>query len=145
MTVKFSDNYIELIKNEDDETTSFNIKKKFIIYDSKLSIQWRHITNTILFDYKCIHNKTLSKIKDLCFNIEKIIEKDNFTEENIRNNIIFPSEHYIVKYLLPHLDELSLEDIKDLYNAQKVADGPLYEQFKSIRLPIIFIDLFSQL
>lgn len=141
----FSDNYIELIKNDDYETLSFNIKNKLLIYDSNLASQWKNIANTILFDYKCINNKNLSKLKDLCLNIEKIIEKDNFTEENINNKIIFPSEHYIVKYLLPHLDELNSEDIKLLYDSQLIVDGPLYEQFKSIRIPKLFIDLFSLL
>ena len=145
MTVKFSDNYIETIKNEDYETNLFNIKKSMLIYDSKLSIQWNNIANTILFDYNCINNKKLSKIKDDCLNIEKILEKDNFTEDNINNKIIFPTEHYIVKYLLPHLDELSLDEIQLLRDAQKVVDGPLYDKFKYIRIPIIFIDLFSQL
>jgi len=145
MTVKFSDNYIETIKNEDYETNLFNIKKSMIMYDSKLSIQWNNIANTILFDYNCINNKKLCKIKDDCLNIEKILEKDNFTEDNINNKIIFPTEHYIVKYLLPHLDELSLDEIQLLRDAQKVVDGPLYDKFKYIRIPIIFIDLFSQL
>jgi hypothetical protein len=115
------------------------------MYDSKLSIQWNNIANTILFDYNCINNKKLCKIKDDCLNIEKILEKDNFTEDNINNKIIFPTEHYIVKYLLPHLDELSLDEIQLLRDAQKVVDGPLYDKFKYIRIPIIFIDLFSQL
>jgi hypothetical protein len=145
MTVKFSDNYIELIKNDDYETISFNIKKSMIIYDSKLSIQWNNIANTILFDYNCINNKKLSKVKDDCLNIEKILEKENFTQDNINNKIIFPTEHYIVKYLLPHLDELRLDEIRLLRYAQTVVDGPLYDQFKFIRIPKLFIDLFSEL
>ncbi len=63
----------------------------------------------------------------------------------INNKIIFPTEHYIVKYLLPHLDELSLNEIKLLQDAQKIVDGTLYDQFKIIRIPKLFIDLFSQL
>jgi hypothetical protein len=71
---KFSQKFIEYVKNEEDESNIFNIKKKVLEYDSKLAYQWNNIALTILFDIDCIKNPILSKIKDDCFNIEKIIK-----------------------------------------------------------------------
>ena len=46
--------------------------------------------------------------------IEKNIQNDNFTDENTKNNIVYPSEYYIINYLLPKLDLLSLNEIEML-------------------------------
>jgi hypothetical protein len=140
---KFSQKFIEYVKNEEDESNTFNIKKKVLDYDSKLAYQWNNIALTILFDIDCIKNPILSKIKDDCFNIEKIIKIDNFTDENTKNNIVYPSEYYIINYLLPKLDSLSSNEIEMLKKAQMIKDGPLYDKFKYMRIPGIFIDLFS--
>jgi hypothetical protein len=139
----FSDKYVKYYTNEEDESNLFNIKNKVLDYDSKLAHQWNNIALTILFDIDCNKNPILSKIKDDCFNIEKIIQIDNFTDENTKNNIIYPSEYYIINYLLPKLDSLSLNEIEMLKKAQMIKDGPLYEKFKYMRIPYIFIDLFS--
>jgi hypothetical protein len=143
MTIKFSHKYVEYVKNDEYESNTFNIKKKVLEYDAKLAYQWNNIGNTILFDMDCNKNPKLSKIKDDCFNIEQIIKIDNFTCENTKNNIVFPSEYYIINFLLPKLDSLSLNEIEMLKKAQLIEDGPLYEKFKNIRIPRIFADLFS--
>lgn len=144
LIMKFSANYVYYEKNKDDDANIFNKKNNNILdYDSKLAYQWKNIVNTILFDYHCNRNLNLSKIKDDCTHIEKIIEKENFTEENTKNNIIYPSEYYIINYLLPKLDSLKSDEIKMLKNAQMIEDGPLYENFKHKKIPRLFIDLFD--
>ncbi len=142
----FSNLYIEILKHDnfdDSDNNIFNIKKKLIDYNNKLSYQWSNIAYAILFDYDCIKNDKLNKIKEDMFNIEQIIKNDNFTEENTKNNIIYPTEHYIAKYLLPHFDMLDKNDINMLKNAIYINEGPLYNQMKHIRIPELIIDLIE--
>jgi hypothetical protein len=143
----FSDIYIEIKKNNIYDiycdNNIFIIKKKLIDYDNKLSHQWGNVGNAILFDYKCIKNEKINQIKEDMFNIEKIIKNENFTEENTQNNIIYPTEHYIVKYLLPHFDVLDNNDINILKNAILINEGPLYHKMKHIRIPELIIDLIE--
>jgi hypothetical protein len=146
MVHKFSDNYIKYVKTDIEDPNSdeiFNITKNFLVYDSKLSYQWNNISSAILFDPSCKKNNKIINILNDCNNLEKIITNDNFTQENINKKIVFPSEHYIVKFLLPHLDELDKHDIDMLLNAIKIDNGPLYDQMKEIRLPKLFNDFFN--
>lgn len=121
---KFSNKYIDY--------QDLTIKKPLIDSDSKLYYKWGNIGYTILLNSECCVNKKLFDIKDDCFNIEKLIKQSEFT----------PATHYIINYLLPHLNELTKEEIDLLYKYQKIGDGPLYKQLESIRIPNIFIDLF---
>lgn len=142
----FSDLYIQIIKNssyDDNDNDTFIIKKKLIEYDNKLAHQWYNIGMAILLDYNCVKNDKISKIKDDMFNIEQIIKNDNFTEENTKNNITYPTEHYIAKYLLPHFDMLNNDDINMLKNAILINEGPLYHKMKHIRIPELIIDLIE--
>jgi hypothetical protein len=146
MVHKFSDNYIKYVKTDIDDLNSdeiFNITKNFLVYDSKLSYQWNNISSAILFDPLCKKNNKIINILNDCNNLEKIIMNDNFTQENINKKIVFPSEHYIVKFLFPHLDLLDKHDIDMLLNAIKIDNGPLYDQMKEIRLPKLFNELFN--
>ncbi len=146
MVHKFSDNYIKYVKIDIDDPDSdeiFNITKNFLVYDSKLSYQWNNISSALLFDSNSKKNKKILSILDDCNNLEKIIMNDNFTQENINKKIVFPSEHYIVKFLFPHLDLLDKQDIDTLLNAIKIDNGPLYNQMREIRLPKLLNDFFN--
>ena len=131
--MKFSDNYVDYKYNQDNNFTDFTIKKDLMDKDNKFYYKWGCIGYTILVNNECFSNKKLLEIKDDCFNIEKLI----------KNNNLEPATHYIVNYLLPHLDQLNKNDISLLYRYYKINDGPLYKKLETIRTPNIFIDLFS--
>ena len=82
-------------------------------------------------------------IKNSSDNDTFIIKNDNFTEENTKNNITYPTEHYIAKYLLPHFDMLNNDDVNMLKNAILINEGPLYDKMKHIRIPELIIDLIE--
>ncbi len=145
--VKFSDSYVKY-ENMDDEygqRFTFTIIKELCDYSNNMSYKWGNIWRTIILDYKCKTNDKLLTIYEDCMNIEKIMEKDNFTIENTKNNITYPTEYYIVKKLLPHIDLLNDNDIRILKQAQRITDVPLFEQFQQIGIPQLFIDLFSRI
>jgi hypothetical protein len=142
---KFSDSYIKYENFEDSEYERFIIIKKLCDQSNDMAYKWANIYTTIILDYKCKQNDKLLKIYEDCMNIEKIMKKDNFSIENTKNNITYPTEYYIIKKLLPHMDLLNNSDIQMLYNAQKINDGPLFEQLKEIKIPQVFIDLFNKL
>ncbi len=141
--MKFSDNYIEtkIIKHQRiiDNNISFieyeerNIIKELIPSDKYKYYVWGNIGNAMIFNINCKTNDKIIKIKNLCFNIEKLI----------KNNDIYIATLEIKNILLPLLDKLTNEEIQIIKNNNRETAGPLYEYYPNLSTPDIFIELFK--
>ncbi len=140
--MKFSDIYIETkIKqnnnNNNIEYEERNIIKELIPINKDLYYLWGNVGNSLLLNYKCNSNNKIKKVKELCFDIETKIKRDDF-------DIVILD---IKNVLLPYLDTLTNDEIKIIKEAYRESAGPLYDvqptYNKMFITPQIFIDLFN--
>ena len=138
--MKFSDNYIEtkIIKHQkiiNDEISYVEFEERKIIKDlipndSSIYYLWGNVGYAMLFNCR---TSNLIKIKDLCFQIEKSIKRNDI-------DIVILE---IKNVLLPLLDKLTNDEILLFKKTIRESAGPLYEYQPQLSTPQIFNDFIA--